>query len=97
MNVFSQNVQHNATRKQKVWNSFILPWFYSPLIATNEGSPQKPDSNTMPFHVERGVNQVTMGHFFLEYFDPRVNIIPPQLYIHIAIYYRTRSAVAVYP
>jgi len=52
------------------------------------GSPQKPDSNTRPFHVGRGVNKVTMGHFFVEYFDLRVNIIPSQLHIHIAIHYR---------
>lgn len=67
---------------------FPLPWFYSPLICTTEGSPQKPDSNTRPFHVRLGVHKVTMGHFSLQYIDLRVNIIPPQFHIHLSIYYR---------
>lgn len=79
------NIRRLGSKQFETRLFFPLPLFYSLLSAANDGSPQKPDSNTRPFHVGRGVNKVTMGHFFFEYFDLRVSIIPPLLHIHTAI------------
>ena len=54
------NIRRLGSKQFETRLFFPLPLFYSLLSAANDGSPQKPDSNTRPFHVGRGVNKVTL-------------------------------------